>query len=619
MPTSSDGVELTPNRNACYCGCGTTDYLERRTVLIEAGTDSYNDTRLTTRSCLRERHHSCARCGVYGMNEAMRNAGPGSRTWFCPICYAYEHPSCFECGSNHPRQQMSNAVHVPNGARRNTTQMVCENCRILCNQGGHYVTEDNWNNGNDDEDEGPEMCGVCWTAYERNQYRIRGYGHTHPTKWFGGPLPREAGKMQGFYLGFELEISTERRDAREIIEWERAHGMTGFFDCKSDSSVAGFEIATQPFTPEYFETMVADGRLASFFEMLDRAYPSSHGTHNGVGNEPTGHGLHVHIGRIAFQGDDLSLAAYSYLLGQDNGTHLERIGRRAATHYCTRVQRPASTALVWRKQEDGHGRGTRDRWNEETQSYEVVPAYSNQFGRLVSAGVQATRSAINLTNSKTVEIRAFKSTRNPDELAAAIRLVYVGARYVRELRLSKKRQGLSPTALHWSEFCKWVGVEYPDAFAALSSMGSVTSDKIRRQSPKDSTQQVDDGVYSIGEADFTAVRAVLEEMTPVQRERLERRRRKALLRAGIDPDVPRDVAPPEQIPVSRLFFGDSTVQSGRVTLTTTTRRHRDEQMERLRRSLLQGQVTREDARRSMGIQWFEGDDSDGGMSADMEF
>jgi hypothetical protein len=371
----------------------------------------------------------CNHCTTPGaVNNHIRNyVQGGSYTLLCTRCVNTHYATCRECGER--------AQHD-----------VCDDCGWMCyscgvrnpeSQERYWYGAESYCDGcqpDPDYDEDDAYTG---------RPGIRPYSHTHPSRWFGGPLPKdEANKQVGFYLGFELEIGTGLMDGDPIHEWATANNLPEFFDCKEDSSVDGFEIATQPFTPEFFERLVKDGRLESFFEMLNSTYPAGQ-----RGNqENAGHGLHVHIGKVAFARDGVALAAFSYLLGADQGKHLERIARRDPTTYCERVTKPVSMTVVQHK------------------------AHGVQRDRLYRGGVFPSRGAINLANRNTVEVRAFRSTRSAEELMSAIRLVYVAAEYVRYLRAASKTRGVDPKLLAWTEFCRWAAFAHPEAFPALAGL-----------------------------------------------------------------------------------------------------------------------------------------------------
>lgn len=321
---------------------------------------------------------------------------------------------CPGCGGMEPINDM---VTVSD-----STELYCEECCNYCDDC------DNYNVG---------ACGCQSTD------RVRGYGHTAATMWLGGPLPHdEYDNENGYFVGFELEIGAQAPDGRRHIDvgpikdWAEANLTSReALDCKHDGSVQGFEIASQPMTPAFFESVDWE----SFMNVLNDNYPLAA---FGWEDEPREHGLHVHIGRVAFRRDDVAQAAYSYLLSQDN--HLERIGRREAYHYCSKVMKPVSASITQSK------------------------PYGRQGQRLRNQGIGHGRDAVNLTNQRTIEIRAFKSTRSANELRDAVRVTYLAAEYIRELRSGGWKA--TSQALHWLEFAAWVGANYPQAFASISGM-----------------------------------------------------------------------------------------------------------------------------------------------------
>lgn len=349
----------------------------------------------------------CNGCGRNRPTSGMweRNAGWGSRNFYCSEC----HRPCSECEEETPSDDL---IYMRG-------EYTCTSCAHYCDDCDSYYMGDD--------------CPRC-------ESRVRGlnsYGKTHPERWLGGPV-RNAGTEvdKGYYLGFELEISASSGHVQTIYDWaQRGLGFGDALDCKEDSSVDGFEIATQPMTPEFFESVDWQG----FFDMLNGEFPLS--SRRG---EPSHHGLHVHIGRAAFAKDDIAMAAFCYLISQ--GNHLERIGRRTATTYCKKVTKPVSAAIKSANMQTG-------RHQRQASKEKVRSMYLD-------------RDAINLTNRATIEIRSFKSTRNAQELKDSVRLVYVAAEYIRALRFGGG--SVSPKALHWGAFSEWVRENYPAAFESIS-------------------------------------------------------------------------------------------------------------------------------------------------------
>jgi hypothetical protein len=279
-------------------------------------------------------------------------------------------------------------------------------------------------------------CGSCLKG------KIDGYGHTHAEMWLGGPLPDEKYRgrtmQSGYYIGFELEIGTEDAFPNSVRDWAEEHmGDRGALECKEDSSVEGYEIASQPMTPDFFESLDWN----NFFEKLNRDNP----TPNGDDREPYRHGLHVHIGRIAFRHSMTAMAAFAYMIDlQDN---LSRIGRRSPYHYCKKVEKRVSTAAV-----SPYGRATK------------------QYSRLRGAGFYAERDAINFANEHTIEIRAFKSTRQAKHFTRAVRWVYLTAEYIRDLQ--ERNLLSSPKHLTLSMMKRWMREHHPDKMVGLFPRGT---------------------------------------------------------------------------------------------------------------------------------------------------
>lgn len=370
-----------------------------------------------------------AYCGVALATEddrvdTMTETGDGGTG--CASCIS----TCVECDDVHLRAYGS--ISNING------RYVCTDCSTTCDDCGTRFI-------NNEDDECPN-----WEQHSLPR-GVHSYGHTHPSMWLGGPLPKkEDGKINtavpgSYYLGIELEIyASYDQSAMPIYDWAETHlGHRDAIVCKEDSSVHGFEIVTQPMTPEMFESVDWE----SFMDLINTNHPLGPNRND----EPTEHGLHVHIGRIAFERDDVAQAAYSYLLSQ--GDHLERIGRRTAYHYCAKVKYPVSAHI-------------------STMAYRKPGVQTLKAQR---RGIMAGRDAVNLQNENTIEVRAFRSTRNADYLRNAVRLTYIAAEYIRYLRVN--REAVSPKSLHWARFAEWVGEHYPEAHASIAGIDSEGSNK----------------------------------------------------------------------------------------------------------------------------------------------
>lgn len=407
---------LTPLGEPCTdgprchgCGCGVT-----------------SPSSVYCEECLRE----CRLC-----EEPFPITGPraGEITcrddgWECRNCVAV----CCFCSAVYP-----------------TTEMVEDN-------GGRHYCEDHYGSC---EECGEIVYGTQRHCRECGEHTGRdALGHwrrTTPTMWLGGPVRSEG----GYYIGFEHEVTAESDfNLRRLREWAAANlGHRSALDPKPDSTVDGFEIATQPMTPAFFEQVDWD----SYMEMLAEVTRWDE-------EEPDGHGLHVHIGRQAFRRpvlvkkdsrgrlykkphrvmrtDPGMLAAFTYLLTRGHH-HLVRIGRRDNDEWAPTVPRPVAAAIV--------------------HEYSGVPHSHPQLLKLQQAGeyIEIPRGAVNLNRPETVEIRVAKSTRDPGELRDAVRVVYLAAEYVRHLRSAGS---INPSLVTWEGFSEWVAEVFPEAYASIA-------------------------------------------------------------------------------------------------------------------------------------------------------
>lgn len=345
--------------------------------------------------------------------------------WECSLCTI----QCASCATRVPRAE----------AEEYLGYCYCANCHHEC--GGEGCSDTVYG--------GQTMCDEC-----RNQHgtsALGSYRHTRPAMWLGGPVKNKG----GYYIGFEHEITAGGDfTLRQLREWARDHlGHKRGLDPKPDSSVAGFEIATQPMTPAFFEEV----DWASYMDMLNSSFPCRHG-------EPDGHGLHVHIGRQAFRTEKIvktdsrgrpfkkpkrvmvtdaaMLAAFTFLLSRGHG-ELERIGRRTESRWALQMNRPVSAAIY----------------------HDHSEVRGKQRDKIQHRPPSVPRGAVNLHNAATIEIRAFRSTRDPEELKNAVRVVYLAAEYVRHLR---SFGSINPKAVNWAAFAEWVRETMPQAHASIA-------------------------------------------------------------------------------------------------------------------------------------------------------
>jgi hypothetical protein len=386
----------------------------------------------------------CMKCGaaecVDGTqaSPAYSVGTPEFRTGFCSTCA--EH--CVEC---------EGALRLDQRVTSGSTGAHCESCSDYCSHHDlRYVDV---------------SCPECLETPRRDRYSsngndgsVRGYGHTTPKRWLhhngeSFEKPRDPDDKQPYYLGVELEIGTQRYSARTLLEWARDNAYRGFVDAKADSSVSGYEIATGTMTPQAFEALDWDG----FFDVLRATHGDKHDQRAKDG-ESSRHGLHVHVSRSAFNGSDVALAAFAYMITLDGSKHLERVARRSPYSYCNRVESPVSGVLsdLYRASNGGYS-GTR--------ITDKSRKFLRQGQRAYAGGKSFGRDAVNLGNEHTVEIRAFKSTRRAEDFRNSVRFVYMMVDYIRFLQ--SRKMLANRAALKYDAFLKWVEEFYPHAFEAF--------------------------------------------------------------------------------------------------------------------------------------------------------
>jgi len=350
-------------------------------------------------------------------------------------------------------------------------RFTCSDCSVQCqhcggvnprsdarvNSDGYWYCPRHWRQCRADGCEALAfgMQATCQDCQTHVGYDALGrWRRTEAVLWLGGPV-RSKG---GYYVGFEHEVTASGMfNLRPLREWANENlGHRTALDPKPDSSVSGFEIATQPMTPAFFESVDWE----SYMAMLNENYP--------VYSEPEGHGLHVHIGRQAFRRERLSrykgdgtlrkkpkrimvtdpamLAAFTLLLSRGH-SHLTRIGRRDSARWAERVTHPVKATIV--------------------QPH--FPVRGKQHAKITrSMHVAVPRGAVNLTNQHTIEIRVARSTRSADDLRDAVRVVYLAAEYIRHLR---SQGSINPKAVNWMAFSEWVREVMPEAHQSISGSG----------------------------------------------------------------------------------------------------------------------------------------------------
>ena len=324
----------------------------------------------------------------------------------CPVGSSRAIFIAFRCGDCHEEYPISLPAHVESGLAQREIDRArnaaiachefCQVCRFYgCGQEHFYCDHcQTYDCGLDDDEH--EWCDTCDRWNCGRTHAIHDYSFKPRPAWLGGS-PSEV----PYFLGFELEVTSYSPDddAHRITQWADANIGQGALYCKHDGSVEGFEIVSHPMTPQFFETIDWRG----FFAEVRK------NDNNGSTYEPTGHGLHVHVSRTAFD-NPLTLARWVYMWNcQNNRSRAIELCRRHSSQWANftegdvkQIHRVAKAEKSW----------TRHAFYPSFQRY----------------------SLINLTNPDTVEFRGFRSTRRADHFRRSIRSIYQTVDYVRNMQ-----------------------------------------------------------------------------------------------------------------------------------------------------------------------------------------
>jgi len=215
------------------------------------------------------------------------------------------------------------------------------------------------------------------------------------------------------YFGMELEITARTREHARI-----AHDAVGDLAwLKSDCSVSGFEMATQPMSYPYFQREFPWGMLTE----LESA---------GCEVQPASNGMHIHVSRDGFSGVPHQ---YRWMkLIYRNKRNVVRIGGRESDQW------------------GAFTRSTRQRQGDHLKIRKLRAEGKHVPRNLFN--ISSRYDAINTLPSHTFEIRAFASTLSPDTARARLQLAAASVEYTRRLTARDVTQG----AWEWPAFAGYV-------------------------------------------------------------------------------------------------------------------------------------------------------------------
>lgn len=224
------------------------------------------------------------------------------------------------------------------------------------------------------------------------------------------------------FMGIELEVESRQHDRCESAEHVIAMLRDRVY-LKEDGSIShGYEIVTHPHTLEAYQKDIRWEFLNDIKNMGMRSWNTG------------SCGLHVHINRASFMGDNYAQREAHYLrfnkLIYDNQRQVERIAGRSSSY-----AKFSDKGNLVAKVKDGQ---------------QISDRYS----------------AVNMEPDDTLEIRVFRGSLRKERVLSAIEFVHAAAEYTRYLKVDSKHAPFS-----WARFVSYISANsdtYPNLFIIIN-------------------------------------------------------------------------------------------------------------------------------------------------------
>lgn len=252
-----------------------------------------------------------------------------------------------------------------------------------------------------------ENCGECESCDDDDYGRAAG---VHEWNYRPSPYRPKGEYPQRALMGVELEVGGRARSIVAAVRGIDAHEDHLYM--KEDGSISGVEIVTHPMTLEWSKSFDFEGLLSGL------RYAGSY--------VEDGYGLHVHVSRNAFR----------------------RGGKRSSQHAMTWLM------FLYRNAEQVQelARRTESRWAKFSAPRTGELARKANLDR---PDVDSDRYvAVNCNNTRTYELRFFRSTLSVQEFRAAIEFADASVEYTRAI---KTADVLTGNGLTFGHFAQWLG------------------------------------------------------------------------------------------------------------------------------------------------------------------
>lgn len=240
-------------------------------LVEEDKTLTTHDNRIICNDCYTNNgYYTCEKCGRV-VEDSNIVYIQDTQEWVCDDCAEENYCQCMECGEWYSSDKIITDTEG---------QYLCEDCYCdnyyTCAECGEFVHQDNayLDEGTDDM-----YCEYCYSNVVQNRF-INSY-HSNDD-WTIHLTENELDNYMSdkLTLGLEIEVAGSAKHAEGFME--RVDNDLIYLE--SDSSVAGFEIITQPMTREYATEVFTD-KISKGFEFLKE--------HNFKGHNAGG--IHIHV------------------------------------------------------------------------------------------------------------------------------------------------------------------------------------------------------------------------------------------------------------------------------------------------------------------------------------
>lgn len=404
-------------------------------------------SRIVCDDCFDDHYAYCDRCDYGPVNTDDLYWDEDNERWLCQNCWDETHSCCDCCDTEYNNEDL-NQVFFEDGS----CDRVCEHClnnaeaytnRVECSRCHTYNI-------------GRTICGNCYNPLPKSSKRHKRLTTCDCVLCYHPRVDitcidnyRKILDMQNFKgYGIELEINKDdsnqpkmtRVDEVDVIS-KINNFLGGHAYYSHDGSLSnGFEIVTQPHTEKAMHNI----KWEKLFEMLKKE--------NFTDNSKQA-GYHIHISRSLFGDteeeiqDNIAKLIYFF---EKNKVDLVKLSRRENTRWCP----------FYTDQANFYYSG----------SYlpQKTPEISEQFSKDISERkICCIRGAVNLrsSDSKTVEIRLFRSTLNYKEFMGSFDFITTLVNNIKNIswkcvnNLNKWLKGLSTVGREYLKSKQVLGVK----------------------------------------------------------------------------------------------------------------------------------------------------------------